>query len=129
MKISFLDSQTVLILHGRLIELYGGSHGVRDMDLLESALSQPQGGVGDNFFHSFPFEMAAAYLYHLTKNHPFVDGNKRTAFACARVFLLMHGYEMNASDNEKYSLVLALAAGEAISKDDIARQLEQWCAE
>lgn len=127
MKINFLDSQTVLILHDQLIERYGGSHGLRDTVLLESALSQPQSGFGEALFHSFPFGMAAAYLYDLTKNHPFIDGNKRIAFACARVFLLMHGYEMKATDKEKYSLVLSLAAGENISKDDIAEQFEKWC--
>lgn len=125
--ITFIDSKTAILLQEQLIQRYGGSTGLRDISLLESALAQPQGGFGEDFFHEFPFGMAAAYLYHLAKNHPFVDGNKRIAFACARVFLLMHDYEMKATDEEKYELVLSVAAGDNISKEDIAEQLEAWC--
>lgn len=126
-QITFIDTQIALILHDQLIERYGGSTGLRDVRLLESALAQAQSGFGDTFFHDFPYGMAAAYLYHLAKNHAFVDGNKRIAFACARVFLLMHGYEMTATDEEKYTLVLEVAAGDSLSKEDIAERFKQWC--
>lgn len=126
-NITFIDTQIALVLHDQLIQRYGGSAGLRDIRLLESALAQPQSGFGEDFFHEFPYGMAAAYLYHLAKNHPFVDGNKRIAFACARVFLLMHGYEMVATDEEKYTLVLKVAAGDNVSKEEIAEQLNKWC--
>ncbi len=77
----FLTLSEVLEFHDDLIASFGGSPGVRDLGLAESALSMPQAGMDDQFFHAFPFEMAAAYAYHIAQNHPFVDGNKRTALA------------------------------------------------
>lgn len=61
------------------IDLYGGAHGIRDLGLLQSALAMPSAGFGGEFFHIDIFEMAAAYAFHIAQNHPFLDGNKRTA--------------------------------------------------
>lgn len=83
-KFPLLDD--VLRIHDRQIEVFGGSTGVRDLGLLESALAQPQATFGGELLHPTLPEQAAAYLYHLAKNHPFIDGNKRTAFAVMDMF-------------------------------------------
>lgn len=70
----FLTLSQVIYTHQDLVEHYGGSHGLQDQGLLESALEMPQAGFGGEFFHKTLFEMAAAYLFHLVKNHPFIDG-------------------------------------------------------
>ena len=83
----FLDLDHIMRLHRSLIDRYGGIEGVRDMGLLQSAIAMPQASYGGKFIHDDIFEMAAAYLYHITQNHPFLDGNKRTGAAAAIVFL------------------------------------------
>ena len=85
--ILFLDSITVQSVHHLLIEETGGHPGIRDRGLLESALAQPKFFVDHDYLHSYPIGMAACYLYHLTMNHPFVDGNKRLAFSACFIFL------------------------------------------
>jgi death-on-curing family protein len=82
----FLDLDHVLRIHRSLIEAYGGIEGVRDIGLLHSAIAMPQASFGGEFLHKDFFEMAAAYLYHITQNHAFLDGNKRTGAATAIVF-------------------------------------------
>jgi len=77
--IKFLDKETILIFHQDQLELYGGKKGIRDEHLLESALAQPEASFGGEYVHKDLFQMAAAYGYHLCQNHPFYDGNKRTA--------------------------------------------------
>jgi death-on-curing protein len=74
--------------------------------------------------HAFPFEMAAAYLYGICRNHPFIDGNKRTAAAAALTFLDMHGFEIEAEEDALYELVIGVAEGR-ISKDEVAAFLER----
>ena len=106
-----------------MIELYGGSYGLRDKNLLESALEMPKSGFGDNYFHTTIFEMAAAYLFHLVKNHPFVDGNKRIGFGCADLFLAMNNIELNLSEDEAVELTMNIAS-ETSSKIEIAEVLE-----
>jgi death-on-curing protein len=82
----FLTLDEVLEIHEQQIELYGGSHGVRDMNLLESALGVPQATFGGEYLHPTVGAMAAAYLFHITQNHPFFDGNKRTGANAAITF-------------------------------------------
>lgn len=78
---NFINSELVLKIHERQISKFGGSLGIRDQNLLESALAQPKATFGGQLLHSTIYEQAAAYLFHLTMNYPFIDGNKRTAFA------------------------------------------------
>ena len=84
---TFLTLAEVIEVHADQIRRYGGQAGIRDLGLLESALAQPEGTFGGEWLHPDSFEMAAAYAYHLCQNHPLLDGNKRTALACALVFL------------------------------------------
>ena len=120
----FLTKAQVLFSHQDLIETYGGSHGVRDEGLLESALEMPQAGFGEEYFHKTLFEMAAAYLYHLVKNHPFIDGNKRIGFACADLFLTMNEFELILTEDEVYDLTIRVAC-EPVTKEEISAFFEK----
>ena len=94
----FLSIQQVLAIHRRVVEEFGGDPGIRDAGLLESAVAMPAAQVAGEFLHEDLFAMAAAYLFHLCKNHPFLDGNKRTALSSALVFLVLNETELDASD-------------------------------
>lgn len=111
MSPDFLDVEDVLELHARLIERYGGLDGLRDPGLLESAVAQPQATFGGQYVHESIVEMAAAYLFHLVANHPFVDGNKRVGLLAALVFLETNGYVADSPTEEFYELTMAVADG------------------
>jgi death-on-curing protein len=97
---NFLSLAIVLKIHTRQIEKFGGTNGVRDQGLLESALAQPQVTFAGQLLHPKIHQQAAAYLYHLTMNHPFIDGNKRTAFAVMDTFLRVNGYNLILSNED-----------------------------
>lgn len=115
----FLDLDDVLRMHAVQIDRFGGDTGLRDMGLLQSAIAQPRVTFGGQFLHADLFEMAAAYLYHIVQNHPFVDGNKRTGAVAANVFLDINGSRTRATNDELVKLVLGVAQGHA-SKPEIA---------
>jgi len=108
----FVTKREAFAIHNDAIEEFGVSFGVRDERLLESALAQPQADFFGELLHPTIADQAAAYLYHIAKNHPFIDGNKRTAFGVMSAFLLMNGYELNFSDREAYDVVIRVAKGE-----------------
>ncbi len=110
--IEFLGLADVLEIHRDQIEHYGGSPGIRDMDLLQSAVAMPAAGFGDQYLHQNIFEMAGAYLFHITQNHPFVDGNKRTGAVAAIVFLAMNDIEVIADEDELEVFVRRVATGQ-----------------
>ena len=114
-----LPVEHLLEIHRDQIERYGGSLGVRDMGLLESAVAMPQSGFGGQYFHTDLYEMAAAYLFHLVKNHAFHDGNKRIAALTAAVFLQVNGLKVHADEVEFEELVLN-AAQSLRTKEQIA---------
>lgn len=115
----FIDLDIVLNVHDAMIGLYGGSFGVRDRNLLESALFQPQVMFNGNFVHQDIYVMAAAYLFHLIKNHPFVDGNKRTAVATTLMFLQSNECVVTLGDQQLYQLAIDVAESK-MSKQEIA---------
>ena len=115
----FLDMDRVMRLHRSLIEHYGGVDGTRDVNLLHSAISQPQAAFGGNYLHAFPYEMAAAYLFHIVQNHPFLDGNKRTGAAAAIVFLAMNDIEIDSDEQGLVDLTMDVATGKS-GKEEIA---------
>lgn len=115
----FLDLAQVMRLHHELIEHYGGSHGLRDAGMLQSAIAQPQAGFGGQYLHEDLFDMAAAYLFHLVQNHPFIDGNKRIGAASAIVFLSLNDVEIEADNDGLIDLTLATAQGQR-TKEQIA---------
>lgn len=107
--------ETVLTLHEQLLAAFGGSVGIRDPGLLDSALARPE----NLFAYAKPdvFGLAASYGFGLVKNHPFVDGNKRTAFAVAVLFLEVNGYRFEAGEADATVRTLALAAGDLHEAD------------
>ena len=107
----FLSLDEVIEIHRDMIERYGGSAGIRDMGLLQSAVAMPQAGFGGQFLHGDLFEMAAAYLFHIVQNHPFTDGNKRGGAAAAIVFLELNGVEVKVSNELLAATVLDVAQG------------------
>ena len=120
----FLTLDEVLALHAEEINLFGGSFGVRDLGLLQSAMGSVEATFGGVFLHETMFEMGAAYLYGICRNHPFLDGNKRTAVAAALAFLEMNGIEVDANEDTFYDLVIGVAEGR-ISKAAVAVFLEE----
>jgi len=122
----FLPLQRVIEIHESQIELFGGSTGIRDLGLLESALAMPQASFSGAYLHSDLFAMAAAYLFHIVFNHPFLDGNKRTGTAVALFFLTLNGIEHDFDVDVLTSLVLSVACGE-IGKDEIAAFFRKHC--
>jgi death-on-curing protein len=116
----FLTLDEVLEMHDRQIELYGGAHGLRDPGALESAVATPQATFGGEYLHPTVTDMAAAYLFHLAQNHPFIDGNKRVGANAAITFLIMNQVEPTFSEEALVELVLGVAQG-VISKAGIAK--------
>ena len=119
MKVVFLTLDEVLALHADQIERYGGRPGVRDVGLLQSAVSVPAATFGDRFLHASLQEMAAAYLFHLVRDHPFLDGNKRVGLMALLAFLGLNSRWLDAEPRELENLVLAVAAGKT-SKAEVA---------
>jgi len=117
--VDFLQIEDVLLIQADQVNLYGGACGVRDMGLLDSAVANPQAAFGGEFIHADIFEMAAAYVFHIVQNHPFLDGNKRTGLAAALVFLDTNGIQIEAPKGSLYDLTIAVATGQA-GKAEIA---------
>jgi death-on-curing protein len=122
----FISKESVLLIHKIMIDKFGGTYGIRDEKLLESALNMPESGFGYEYFHKTLFDKASAYLYHLVKNHPFVDGNKRIGFACAETFLRVNGYKLKKENKKEiYEFVLQIASDNSISKENVSLFLEK----
>ena len=124
---TFLTIEQVLALHRALTEQFGGEPGVLSLDLLEAAVGMPQARFEGEFFHESLAAMAAAYLFHICRDHPFVDGNKRTALAAAEIFLDLNGAHLRATNAELERLTRRVAEGQA-SKADVVRFFEERVA-
>jgi len=109
----FLSLAEVLEIHRDQIERYGGHTGIRELGLLQSTLAMPAAGVGGRYLHGDMLEMAAAYLFHIVQNHPFIDGNKRTGTAAAIMFLSINDIELEADETQLEKLVFDVAKGKA----------------
>ena len=107
----FLTLAEALEIHMDQLAQYGGSAGLRDMGLLESALAQPEASFAGAWLHPDLYTQAAAYAYHLCQNHPFIDGNKRTALACALVFLKLNGIGVLDPRDQLKGAMLRMASG------------------
>lgn len=119
-----LTVEIVREIHAEAITKFGGSDGVREMALLESAVAAPQASFGGKSPYTDLAEVAAAYLYYLCRNHPFVDGNKHAALGACIVFLRLNGIEPKADGPEWEELTLAVAAG-AIDRDETTVHLRR----
>ena len=120
-QIVWLLEETVIAIHQRQISEHGGSEGLRDEGLLASALARPQNVLAYAKPPPDLAVLAAAYAYGIARNHPFVDGNKRTALVAARTFLLLNGVNLEANQDEKYLTFLQLAQGTLTEE-----QLADW---
>jgi death on curing protein len=120
-KFVWLLEETVIAVHQRQISEHGGSEGLRDEGLLASALARPQNVLAYAQPPPDLAALAAAYAYGIARNHPFVDGNKRTALVAARTFLLLNGVNLEANQDEKYLTFLQLAQGTLTEE-----QLANW---
>ena len=110
-KPAFLRLPDVIRIHADQIHRYGGPNGVRDFGLLQSALAMPLASFGGEWRHRDLFEMAAAYAFHLSRNHPFIDANKRTGLACALVFLEINGISIEDPEDVLYQAMMDTASG------------------
>lgn len=110
---TFLSVDEIVAIHADQVRRYGGSPEMRDRGLLESAVAMPAAAFGGQYAHPDIHDMAAAYLFHLAQNHPFIDGNKRVAAVAASVFLRFNDWELTASSEEFYQMTLAVADGSA----------------
>ena len=120
----WLDTTIVLDVHAEQLALFGGADGIRDLGLLESALARPINKFG--YGESDLTVLAAAYAFGIARNHPFVDGNKRAAFASIIVFLGLNGYDFDVPPEQATAMILALAAGE-VSEESLARCIrDNW---
>ncbi|MBI4079217.1 MAG: type II toxin-antitoxin system death-on-curing family toxin [Candidatus Levybacteria bacterium] len=120
----YLTSAQVLYIHDQLIKRFGGSYGVRDLGLVESAVAKPQASFGGNDLYETIFDKAAALLHSLLKNHPFVDGNKRAALSSAGLFLKLNGYQLENTHKEEAAFALKVE-NESISFEQIAARLKE----
>ncbi len=119
MKLRFLGLDEVIALHADQIDRYGGSAGVRDLGLLESAVASPEASYGGDYLHGTLPEMAAAYLFHLAQNHAFVDGNKRVAAATMIMFVYLNERDFACDENELVELTMGVASGKT-TKAEVA---------
>jgi death-on-curing protein len=118
-KVVFLTLDEILALHADQIDRYGGNRGIRDVGLLRSALATPAATFGDRYLHGSLHEMAAAHLFHLVQDHPFVDGNKRIGLMAMLAFLGLNRLRLESGEDDLLELVLGTAEGR-ITKAEIA---------
>ena len=119
----FLTLAEVIEIHSDQIHRYGGEEGVRDLGLLESAMAQPEATFGGAWLHGSLYEMAAAYAYHICQNHPFIDGNKRTALASALVFLEINSIGLLDPSGRLENAMFSVASGK-MTKQNLAKLLQ-----
>jgi len=124
----FLTVEDVLWIHAEGLKAYGGAEGICDLGLLESAVAQPQATYGGEYLHNDSFSMAAAYLFHITQNHAFADGNKRTGLTASLTFLRINDVKITTDTDLLYDLTIAVAQG-SLEKAEVAEELRRLVLE
>ena len=122
--IKYLSLEQILLAHAELIKRYGGSQGIRDQGLFESAVFRPQASAFGQDAYPTLFEKCAVLGHSLIKNHPFIDGNKRTGFAAMHLMLLINGYDLTSTTKEEVSMTENVALGK-IHEPEIVLWLKQ----
>ncbi len=128
MEPRFLGFDEILEIPRDQIERYGGRPGIRDSALLRSAIAMPSAGAAGEYLHTDLMEMAAAYMFYIVKNHPFIDGNKRVGAVAALVFLDLNAVEAQIEETDLFELIMAVAKGET-SKSGVAEFLRDRCTQ
>ena len=123
--VKFLTLSEVLLILEDQIRNYGGMYGLRDINLLSSAIYMPEAGFGGLYLHDTIPAMAAAYAFHICQNHPFIDGNKRVALASSLVFLDINDYDFICKDETLYNKIMSVAKGE-IKKEVLVNFYEKY---
>jgi len=123
--VRYLTAEQALFIHSRLIDETGGVHGIRDLGLLQSAVSRPKATFGSKDLYPDIFHKAAALLESLIKNHSFIDGNKRTAITAAGIFLQSNGYHLKTTQKE-LELFTIKAATSKISFEDAVEWFKKY---
>jgi death-on-curing protein len=124
MKRVWLDARDAIAFQAEQVALFGGQPGMRDAGMLESAIARPRNRAA--YGKSTDFELAAAYAFGIARNHPFIDGNKRTALVCAFAFLELNGWEISAPEADAVLTFLALAEG-TLDEAELAGWLKRHC--
>jgi death-on-curing protein len=124
--IRYLLPEQVLFIHSRLIQSTGGTHGVRDLSMLLSALGRPQATFDGNDLYSDVFSKAASLMDSLIRDHPFMDGNKRTGIAAAALFMQLNGYSLVVANEEMARFTLACAQSK-VTLEEITTWLRKFC--
>lgn len=123
-KIVFLTISQVLFIHDQMVRRFGGSHGIRNLGLIESAVARPQATFGGKYLYKSIFDKTAALLQSLLKNHAFVDGNKRTALTSAGVFLKKNNYKLTNNHKEEVEFAIKVDNGN-LSVEKISEWLKE----
>lgn len=113
----YLYPKQIMFLHKRIISTTGGSHGIRDKGLLESAVYRPQASFGGKDFYLDLYQKTAVLCHSIINNHPFIDGNKRVGFEGMRLMLRLNGYDIKASQKEKFDFAMNIAKGKMNEQD------------
>jgi death-on-curing protein len=119
----FLGLDEVIEIYHDQIKRYGGRPGILDVGILKSTVAMPSATFDGNYLHTGIYEMAAAYLFHIVRNHPLIDGNKRAGAVASIVFLMLNGIDFHADENDLEEIVLRTAEGK-IDKAAIAQFFE-----
>jgi death on curing protein len=122
--IRFLCVQEAIEIHDQIISSFGGSYGLRDLGLLASAIETPKAKYDKKYLHQSIFDKAAAYLFHICKNHPFIDGNKRTATVCCLTFLEDNNINTEFNESIFVNLIINTAMGKT-SKQELSEFLKK----
>ena len=123
-KINFFSIEQVIKIHVIQLEMFGGLHGVRDIGLLDSAINMPKATFDGNRFYKSDVEIAAAYIFFIIKNHPFLDGNKRTGLAAGLIFLKMSDYKVNLTQDQAFDIGIGVADS-SLTIEDLTDLLKQ----
>jgi death-on-curing protein len=123
-KINYITLDEILAIHEDLVDRYGGSHGIRELGLIESAIGRPQSTFGGEDLYPTLFDKAASLFQSLLFNHAFVDGNKRTSIVCVARFLSKNGYELHTSQKELVAFPIKVE-NQHPSLDEISTWLEK----
>ena len=123
--IKFLTLSEIMLISEDQIRHYRGIYGVRDLNLLSSAIYMPESSYGGQYLHESIPAMAAAYTYHICQNHPFLDGNKRVALASSLVFLDLNGYDFECEEDKLFYEIMNVAKGET-KKQELIKFYERY---